>query len=66
MAVKWRDRDHLLIAINAWSSGFCYSNFTEGFIIDVSAQRISRKLTERELLNLPAICTWNIVPVKRR
>jgi len=64
-AVKWMDKDHLLVAINAWSSGFCYSNFTEGFIIDVTANRISRKLTERELLDLPAVCTWNIVPIKQ-
>lgn len=64
-AVKWIDKDHLLLAVNAWSSGFCFSNFTEGFIVDVAASSISRKLTERELLNLPAVCTWNLVPVKR-
>lgn len=63
VAVKWRDKDRLLIAIDAWSTGSCSSNFTEGFILDVAANRIARKLTEQELLNLPAVCTWNIVPL---
>ncbi len=35
-AIKWIDDDHLLLSINAWSSGFCYSNFTEGFILSLS------------------------------
>jgi hypothetical protein len=65
-AIKWIDDDHLLLAIDAWSSGFCYSNFTEGFILSLSKREISRKLSERELINLPAVCTWNLVPVKPR
>ena|SRR5271170_1155704 len=65
-AIKWIDEDHLLLSINAWSSGFCYSNFTEGFIISLSKHEIDRKLSERELINLPAVCTWNLVPVKQR
>ena len=63
-AIKWIDDDHLLLAINAWSPGFCSSNFTEGFILSLSKQEIDKKLSERELINLPAVCTWNIVPVK--
>lgn len=63
MAIKWIDDDHLLLAINAWSSGFCYSNFTEGFVLSLSKQRIDRKLSEKELIDLPAVCTWNLVPV---
>ena len=65
-AIKWIDDDHLLLAIDAWSSGFCSSNFTEGFILSLSKREIARKLSERELINLPAVCTWNIVPVKPR
>ena|ERR1035441_4866561 len=65
-AIKWIDDDHLLLSINAWSSGFCYSNFTEGFILSLSKREIDRKLSERELINLPAVCTWNLVPVKPR
>jgi hypothetical protein len=65
-AIKWIDDDHLLLAINAWSSGFCSSNFTEGFILSLSKREIARKLSERELINLPAVCTWNLVPVKTR
>jgi len=65
-AIKWIDDDHLLLAINAWSSGFCYSNFTEGFILSVSKHEIEKKLPERELINLPAVCTWNVVPIKTR
>jgi hypothetical protein len=65
-AIKWIDGDHLLLSINAWSSGFCYSNFTEGFILSLSRRGIDRKLSERELINLPAVCTWNLVPVKPR
>jgi hypothetical protein len=66
IAIKWIDDDQLLLSIDAWSSGFCYSNFTEGFILKVAASRIERKLTERELINLPAVCTWNIVPIPKR
>jgi hypothetical protein len=62
-AIKWIDENHLLISVNAWSSGFCYSNFTEGFVLDVPARKIQRKLTEEQLINLPAVCTWNIVSV---
>jgi len=46
-AIKWLDDDHLLLAINAWSSGFCYSNFTEGFILSVSKHDIERKVPEQ-------------------
>jgi hypothetical protein len=65
-AIKWIDEDHLLLAINAWSTGFCSSNFSEGFILSLSKREIARKLSERELINLPAVCTWNLVPVKPR
>lgn len=65
-AIKWIDDDHLLLAMNAWSSGFCSSNFTEGFILSMSKREVARKLSERELINLPAVCTWNLVPVKPR
>jgi len=65
-AIKWIDDDHLLLAIDAWSSGFCSSNFTEGFILSLSMREIARKLSERELINLPAVCTWNLVLVKPR
>jgi hypothetical protein len=65
-AVKWIDGTHLLISVNAWASGFCYSNFTEGFVLDVPARRIQRKLTKGQLINLPAICTWNIVSSGKR
>lgn len=63
-AIKWIDDDHLLLSINAWPSGVCYSNFTEGFILSLSKRGIDRKLSERELINLPAVCTWNLVPVE--
>jgi len=62
-AIKWIDDDHLLLSINAWSSGFCYSNFTEGFILSLSKGLIDRKLSEKELIDLPAVCSWNLVPV---
>ena len=65
-AIKWLDDDHLLLAIDAWSSGFCYSNFTEGFILSVSKRDIDKKLPEQELINLPAVCTWNLVPTKQQ
>jgi hypothetical protein len=65
-AIKWIDDDHLLLSINAWGTGFCYSNFTEGFILSLSKRDIDRKLSERELVSLPAVCTWNLVPVKPR
>jgi hypothetical protein len=65
-AIKWIDDDHLLLGVNAWSSGFCSSNFTEGFILSMSKREIARKLSEQELINLPAVCTWNLVPVKPR
>jgi hypothetical protein len=65
-AIKWIDDDHLLLSINAWASGVCSSNFTEGFILSLSKREIERKLSERELINLPAVCTWNLVPVKPR
>ena len=65
-AIKWIDDDHMLLAIDAWSSGFCSSNFTEGFILSLSKREIARKLSERELINLPAVCTWNLVLVKPR
>ena len=63
-AIKWLDDDHLLLSIDAWSSGFCNSNFTEGFILSLSKRNIERKLSEKELINLPAVCTWNLVPVE--
>ena len=63
-AIKWIDDDHLLLSIDAWSSGFCNSNFTEGFILSLSKRNIERKLSEKELINLPAVCTWNLVPVE--
>lgn len=63
-AIKWIDDDRLLLSINAWSSGFCNSNFTEGFILSLSKQKIVRKLSEEELINLPAVCTWNLVPIE--
>lgn len=63
-AIKWIDDDHLLLSIDAWASGVCSSNFTEGFILSLSKRKIERKLSERELINLPAVCTWNLVPVK--
>ncbi|MBB5055700.1 hypothetical protein HDF16_000369 [Granulicella aggregans] len=65
-AIKWLDDDHLLLAINAWSSGVCSSDFTEGFIISLSKHEVEKKLTESELLNLPAVCTWNLVPVRKQ
>lgn len=61
-AIKWIDDKHLLIAIDAWGDGECTSNFTEGFVLNVAANRIERQLTNRELINLPAVCTWNVVP----
>lgn len=64
IAVKWLDKDHLLVSINAWLDGFCTSNFTEGFVLAVPQNMIQRKLTEAELIDLPAVCTWNVVPVK--
>ncbi len=64
-AIKWIDDDHLLLAINAWASGFCYSNFTEGFVLSPSKHLIEKKLSEQELINLPAVCTWNLVPVRQ-
>jgi hypothetical protein len=63
-AIKWIDEDHLLLSINTWSSGFCYSNFSEGFILSLSKGKIVGRLSERELINLPAVCTWNLVPVE--
>jgi hypothetical protein len=63
-AIKWLDDDHLLIAINAWASGFCYSNFTEGFVLSTSKNEIDKKLTEQQLINLPYVCTWNLGPAK--
>ena len=66
IAVKWIDHDQLLLSINAWKSGACSSNFTEGFIVNVAMSRIERKLTERELINLPAVCTWNVVPFPKK
>jgi hypothetical protein len=63
-AIKWIDDDHLLLSIDAWASGVCSSNFTEGFILSLSKREIERKLSERELINLPAVCTCNLVPVK--
>ncbi len=65
MAIKWLDPDHLLLSINAWASGFCESDFTEGFILDIPSRSIQRKLSERELLDFPAVCTWNVVPVPK-
>jgi len=65
LAVKWIDADHLLVSINAWRTGSCNSNLTEGFILRMSTHAVQRKLTERELVNLPAVCTWNLVPVGR-
>ena len=65
-AIKWIDDDKLLLSIDAWSSGTCSSNFTEGFILQVSSSSIERKLTERELINLPAVCTWNKVPISNK
>ncbi len=63
-AIKWIDGDHLLFAINAWSSYSCQSNFTEGFVLSISKRKLVRKLSEQKLLNLPAVCTWNLVPLK--
>jgi hypothetical protein len=63
-AIKWIDDDHLLLSIDAWASGVCFSNFTEGFILSLSKREIERKMSEKELINLPAICTWNVVPVE--
>ena len=63
-ATKWIDGDHLLLSINAWGTGFCYSNFTEGFILSLSKREIVSKLSERDLINLPAVCTWNVVSAK--
>jgi hypothetical protein len=66
-AAKWIDDDRLLLSIDAWDSPTtCYSNFTEGFILNVSANRIEQKLTERELIDLPAVCTWNVVPATKK
>jgi len=64
-AIKWLDPDHLLLSINAWASGFCESNFTEGFILDIPSRSIQRKLSERELIDFPAACTWNVVPTPK-
>jgi hypothetical protein len=61
-AIKWIDGSHLLLAIDAWVDGFCSSTFTEGFILDVRAKRIKRKLSEQELVNLPTVCTSKVVP----
>lgn len=62
-AIKWIDDDHLLLAIDAWSSWSpCHSDFIEGFVLSLSKRMIERKLPESELINLPAVCTWNLVP----
>ena len=45
-AIKWIDDDHLLLAIDAWSSFICSSEFTEGFILSMSKREITRKLSK--------------------
>lgn len=64
-AIKWIDRDHLLLAANSWSSLTCQTNFDEGFIVQPDKHLIEKRLSGKELINLPAVCTWNIVPLKR-
>lgn len=63
VAVKWIDDDRLLMSENAWASGMCYSNFTEGFVVNFATHKAERKLTERQMIDLPAVCTRNLVPV---
>ncbi len=63
-AIKWIDADHLLLAANSWDSFTCHANFDEGFILEPAKHTIQRVLSGRELINLPAVCTWNLVPVE--
>ena len=65
-AIKWIDGEHLLLAANSWNSLASPINFYEGFILDPAKHLVQRRLTEHQLLNLPAVCTWNIVPSGHR
>ena len=59
--VRWMDDDHLLISAEVYPTSDCGSEmgYTEGYLLQLSTQKIVRRLTERELLDLPEICTWN-------
>ncbi len=67
-AVRWMDNDHLLIAASVYGTGDCGSSagYTEGYLVRLSTGAIERRMSEHELLNLPAVCTWNDVPILRR
>ena len=63
-AIKWIDADHLLLAANSWGSFTCHANFDEGFILEPTKHTIQRVLDGGKLINLPAVCTWNLVPAE--
>ncbi len=60
-AVRWMDNDHLLVAASVYGTSDCgkQMGYTEGYLINSSTDKIERRLTERQLLDMPMVCTWN-------
>ncbi len=65
--VRWMDDDHLLISAGVYPTSDCgrEMDYTEGYLLQLSTQQIERRLTYKQLLNLPGICTWNNYPPSR-
>ncbi len=61
-AMQWRSNTELLISASVYGTSDCGKDmgYTEGYILDVQSSRIVHHLSEREMLSLPYVCTYNV------
>lgn len=61
-AIQWRSKDQLLISASVYPTSDCGKEmgYTEGYVLDVTTGKIITRMSEREMLNLPYICAYNV------
>jgi hypothetical protein len=61
-AMQWRKNDELLIAASVYGTSDCGADmgFTEGYLLQVTTGKILSRMSEKEMLELPYVCTYNV------
>ena len=57
-----RKNDQLLISASVYGTSDCGKEmgYTEGYVLDVTTERIVAHMSEAEMLDLPYVCTYNV------
>lgn len=61
-AIQWRKNDQLLVSASVYGTSDCGQEmgYTEGYVLEVTTGRIVEHLSEKEMLDLPYVCTYNV------